>query len=98
MAGTDASIRVRSGDEDKLRLIVGFSRKVDAGCMGVWTIPHRRSIRCSSRDMLERVTVKANRHLRAAEAGQKRDMEAAFDVLEGQDLTFLNAPYLADAS
>ena len=82
-----------AGDEDKLRLVVGFSRKMNTGCMGVWTIPHRKSIKCSSRDMLERITVKVNRHMRAAAVGQKQLMQAAFDTLEGQKLSFLDQPY-----
>ena len=73
--------------------MVGFSRKVHTGCLGVWTIPRRRTVRCSSRDMLERTTVKVNRHMRAAAAGQSKAMEAAFDTLDGQELTFLDAPY-----
>ena len=74
-------------------MYVGFSRKVDTGCMGVWTIPHTKAVKCSTRDMLERVTVKVNRHIRAAEMGQKQALEAAFDLMEGRELTFLNAPY-----
>ena len=72
---------------------MGYSKKVDASFMGVWTIPRRKSIKCSTRDMLERVTIKVNRHMRAAESGQKQALAAAFDLLEGQQLTFLDAPY-----
>lgn len=84
-----------TGDDDKLRMYVGFSRKLDTGCMGVWTIPHTRAVKCSTRDMLERMTMKVNRHLRAAEVGQKQALEAAFDLSEGSQLTFLDAPYRA---
>ena len=82
-----------TGDDDKLRLFVGYSRKVDAAFLGVWTIPKRKSVKCSTRDVLERVTVKVNRHIRAAESGQKQALEAAFDLMEAQQLTFLDAPY-----
>ena len=40
-------------------MIVGYSSKVDAKCFGVWTIPHRKPVPCSSRDALERITIKA---------------------------------------
>ncbi|KAK9800258.1 hypothetical protein WJX73_008605 [Symbiochloris irregularis] len=88
-----SEIEVVRGDEDKLRMVVGYSHVVNTGILGKWTIPHRKTIKCSSRDMLERVTVKVNRHMRAAAVGQKQLMQAAFDTLEGQKLTFLDAPY-----
>lgn len=82
-----------SGDDDKLRLYVGYSQKLDAAFLGVWTIPHKKSIKCNTRDMLERVTMKINRALRAAESGQKHTLSEEFDLLEGQELTFLDRPY-----
>ena len=31
-----------AADDEKLRMYVGYSTKVDTKCVGVWSIPHRR--------------------------------------------------------
>ena len=40
-------------------MYVGYSSKVDAKCFGIWSIPHKKPVPCSSRDALERITIKA---------------------------------------
>ena len=39
-------------------MVVGYSSKVDTKLFGAWSIPHRKGVPCTSRDALERITMK----------------------------------------
>ena len=84
-----------AGVDDKLIINLEYAKKYNAKCFGVWTIPKKKSIRCGSRDLLERITVKINRHMSHAKASSKETFLNRFDPFRTTDLSIYRAPYTA---
>ena len=86
---------MHAGEDDKLRINLEHASKYDTKCLGVWTIPRRKVIKCGSRDLLDRVIVKVNRHMSSVNAGTEPAFSNNFDTFRTADLSIYNAPYSA---
>lgn len=84
--------------DDKLLINLEYAKKYNAKCFGVWTIPKKKGIRCGSRDLLERIIVKINRHLSRAKASAEETFSNRFDPFRTTDLSIYRAPYTATAA
>ena len=84
--------------DDKLQICIEYVHKVDAACFGVWTVPHKKRIECASRDLLERIIIKVNQHIRRAGQREEQQPESVFNQLEVADLSIMNSPYVPVAA
>jgi hypothetical protein len=70
---------------------------VSAGCLGVWQLPLRRRVRCTTRAIQERLQQRLGRHMRRAAAGGPPAAEPDADPFAADDLSIINAPYVPPA-
>jgi hypothetical protein len=82
-----------AGEDDKLLINIEHASKYDTKCFGVWTIPKKKAIRCASRDLLERIIVKINRHMSLVKACSEEQFANRFDPFQTADLSIYRAPY-----
>lgn len=86
-----------AGVDDKLMINLEYAKKYNAKCFGVWTIPKKKSIKCGSRDLLERIIVKINRHMSHAKASSEETFLNKFDPFRTSDLSIYRVPYTASS-
>lgn len=84
---------VSVGEDDKLRINLEYARKYDTKCFGTWTIPWRKSIHCGSRDLMERIIVRINRHMSSLTSGSEESFANRFDTFEAENLSIYRLPY-----
>lgn len=61
----------------------------------MWTIPRRKSVRCGSRDLMERIIVRINRHMSSLNAGPEESFANLFEGSDAGSLSIYKAPYTA---
>lgn len=88
-------VRHFAGVDDKLLINLEYAKKYNAKCFGIWTIPKKKSIKCGSRDLLERIIVKVNRHMSQAKSSSNETFLNRFDPFKTSDLSIYRAPYTA---
>ncbi len=49
--------------------MIDYLHQVETHCLGAWTVPGRKRIPCSSRDVLERLALKINYNIRTVSQG-----------------------------
>jgi hypothetical protein len=76
-----AGIQTVRGDSDRLHASIDHLRRYDTHCLGVWNVPMRKRIQCATRDILERLIVKINYHIRNLNA--QPPPEGALALLHG---------------
>lgn len=66
---------------------------MDTKCFGVWSLPKKKYIKCGSREVLERIVIKINRHLTYINKGPEESFAHRFDPFATKSLSIYQAPY-----
>jgi hypothetical protein len=84
---------VAVGDNERLRIVIDYLHCHNTHCMGTWTIPMRKRISCSTRDILERVIVKINYNIRTVSQGLQPEPDTDFARFTAEELSiFAGSP------
>ncbi|BDA48868.1 probable vacuolar protein sorting-associated protein 13A at C-terminar half [Coccomyxa sp. Obi] len=80
-------IQTVRGDSERLRIVIDYLHQVDTHCMGKWTVPGRKRIPCSSRDVLERLALKINYNIRTVSQGARPLPDTGFARFSARELS-----------